>query len=645
MTGCTPEQIAEAAAAGYDAILVKVAPALLADGRTPAPDPHDAILVEARARGMKLIVAILGWRGLDPQRFWDTDEAGRKLPGQLDPFWPEAMDAFEQYVARVMDAYAGDPDVIAFAPTWGIYGEAGFTSFEAGRSLHALARFNEWLAGEGLERVDRLPTRREGPNTAFNRFIRFRFVYLETQFSGLVARARAHAAGRPVGMWQEMYPVIGYLWNMVRVPSADFALYESCFPLQTSHDPQRTLAEAMGFRYRCESADAFRDYFLPLMARKRGEGQRFMGCQLTDDYAVKQYGWTAQKARQAGFEHWEDRLAPHLGRLLGESLESPKRDVLLVFPTYAAATLTERVSHSVDVMLIDVVARQFGCQMVRVGSPRLDQLGVADLDAFRLVIVPASSYLVPATWARLKQTRATVLLTGCFGQAFDGEYTPFGGRRSLDGRLLAYAIRPPGELAVVRGHALTRGLSDRLVRAAVRLPEDEAFAFESGRPLATPLLRCGGEPLLSASQDGHLLFLHGQFFAALCHDPGRRPPANLSGSRDGSANEVDLWGPYSAAHPQNAFGLAVMRNILDHAEVAYRILDPEPRISSRYLGDNLEPAGISANLVYNNSDTPRTLNLRLPYAPIGFESTREGDVFRLRVTIAPFTYAALRVPD
>ena len=368
------------------------------------------------------------------------------------------MARVEWYYARVIDHYRGDPAVVAFAPTWGIYGEAGFTSFTAGRSPHALARFNEWLKARDLPPVEAIPTRKDGPNTDYNRFIRFRYLYVEERFAEMIGRLKSRAAGRPVGMWQELYPVIGYLYNMVEVPSADFALYESCFPFQTSHHPERTLAETMGFRYRCKSADEYRDYYLPLLARKRGEGQRFMGCQLSNDYAVKNYGWTPAQAEERAFDRWEDEFGPQLKKLLDAPLESPDRDVLLVFPTYAAAALSDGAAHSVDVMTIDVLLRSFGCQMVRFGSPRFDKLTVGEMDRFRLIVVPCAEYLVPGTYERLKQTKATVLFTGCFAQSWDAVYVPSGETRELDGITLRYHPRPPGRLEFAADHAADQEL-------------------------------------------------------------------------------------------------------------------------------------------------------------------------------------------
>jgi hypothetical protein len=641
MTGVTPAQVDQAADVGYNAMLIKVAPALAGDGRTLAAEAADGARDRAVQRGMKLIVAILGWQGLNPDRFCDVEEDGKRLPGKLDPFDPQAMAQYERYIGLVMDRYAGNPNVIAFAPTWGIYGEAGFTSFTAGHSPHALARFNEWLTAQGWPTVDRLPDRKNGPNTAYNRFIRFRYLCLQQQFDGVIGRLKSRASGRPVGTWQELYPVIGYLWTMVRVPSADFALYESCFPFQTNHDPQHTLAEAMGFRYRCRSASEFRDYELPLLARKRGEGQRFMGCQLTNDYAVKQYGWSLDKATQAGFDRWEDEFGPVLKKLLSEPLESPVRDVLLVFPTYAAATLTDRPCHSVDAMLIDVILRQFGCQMVRLGSPQLDELSVAQMNAYKLIVVPASAYLLPETLDRLEATTATVLFTGCFGQAFNAEYQPFDGVRSIGGKRTRYFVRPPGQVKLGARHALTKGLADYLRLHAVELPEDETFAFESSEEGTQILLSCGEQSLMSCSRGGRWVFMHGQVFAGLCYDPQRRPPENASGSRDRSANEVDVWGPYSSSHPNNEFGLALMRNVLDAAGVAYRIIDPQPRTLAPYLGDNIEAVGCSANIVYNNMGGERMVNVRLPYPPAGLACQAKNGSYLATVRVQPFSCVVL----
>jgi len=640
MTGVTERQMDEALAAGYDTMLLKIHPPLTADGRGIDPGPFDETIGQATRRGFKLILAILGWVGLGRGRFWDTDESGAKIPDRLDPFWPAAMRQVEWYFAAVIDHYRSHPRIVAFAPTWGIYGEAGFTSWKAGRSKHALARFNEWRKQQGLPVLDALPTRKAGPNTEFNRFIRFRYLYVQQVFDAMVRRLKTRAGSVPVGMWQELYPVAGYLWNMVEIPSADFALYEACFPYQTTHHPEKTLAETMGFRYRCASAEDYRDYFLPLLARKRGEGQRFMGCQLSNSYA-KHYGWSEQKAEQLGFDRWEDAFSPYLKALLDAPLESPRRDVLLVFPTYAAATLSDHPCHAADVKFIDVLLRMFGCQMVRYGSLQLDGLSVEQMNRFRLIVVPCAAYLIPETYEKLKATSATVVLTGCFGQAYDARFVPFGGERRLDGLDLRYIRRAPGRVGVCLEHALTKGLREQLARQAVTLARDEAFAYIGDVPGVKVLLRCGRWPLLSTRYAGRWILIHGHLFAAASYDPARRSQ-NLSGSKDASANEHDPWGHYSSTNPQNTFGRLLIRNILDHAKVAYRVPAPKPRTRTRFLGDHMEQASISANIAYNNTSQAQNLTLRLPYRPRGYEARAIAGGYEVQITIPPFSYVALQ---
>ena len=639
MAGMTDRQLEEAATAGYNAVLIKAHPPVAEDGNTVDFAATDRLIARAREHGFKVIPAILGWVGLGQGAFWDTDANGRKIPNRLDPFWPGAMQRVEWYFSQVIDHYAGSGDVVAFAPTWGIYGEAGFTSFAAGRSRHALDRFNEWRESQRLDPLNKLPTRQAGPNTEFNRFIRFRYLYMEDQFDAMIRRLKSHADGKPVGTWQELYPVIGYLYNMVEVPSADFALYESCFPFQTSHHPEITLAETMGFRYRCRSAVDYRNYYLPLLARKRGEGQRFMGCQLSNSYAVKNYGWTERKARRVGFDRWEDEFGPHLKRLLDTPLEVPHRDVLLVFPSYAAAALTDRLAHSVDTMFVDILLRMFGCQMLRVGSPRFDKLSVADLNRYRLIVVPCSAYLIPPTYEKLRQTKAAVLFTGCFAQSFDAERTAFGEKRTLDDVELQYVKRPAGPISVTMDHLLTRGLRD----VSASLPDDESFVYSKAGGGVRVLARCGDMPVLSIRNRGRWIFVHGHLFAGLAYDESRTPPTSVSGSADPSADEHDPWGPHSSTNPQNAVGRRLMRNILDHAKVDYRVIDPPPRTMTRYLGDHMEAASISANIAYNNTSQARTITVRLPYRPTGYEPQAIGD--RYQITIPPFGYMALRAAE
>lgn len=636
MTGVTPQQMDDARAAGYDTLLLKAHPPLTNDGAIDF-SVHETVIRDASERGFDLLIAILGWVGLG-EGYHDVDEDGNTIPGRLDPFHPEAMQRLERYYASVMDHYASDPRVIGFAPTWGIYGEAGFSQPNAGRSPHALDRFNEWRAERRLPALDALPTRRSGPNSNYNHFIRFRYEYLQRQFDPMVTRLRPHAGGRPVGMWQELYSVIGYLWTMVKVPSADFALYESAFPFQTTHDPARTLGETMGFRYQCASAEEYADYYRPLLARKRGEGQLFMGCQLSNTYAAN-YGWTEEKAEAMAFDQWEDRFAPTLRALRDAPVEPPVRDVLLVFPTYAAAALSDSVAHAVDALLIDVLLRMYGCQMERCGSPALDAMTIEEMDRFRLIVIPCACFVLSETLARLEQSTATLLFTGCYGQALDGDLAAPGAPRSVRDAVCEYRPRAAGEVAISDDHPIVRDLAALL---PVHLPDDESFQFipSASGPSAQILLAVESEPLLSIRAGGRRIYVHGHLFAGVCHDPDRKPP-NLSGSEDVSANQHDLWGPHRSDHPQNAFARQLMKNLLDNAGVQYRVPNPPPRRATRYLADHMEAGSVSANLAYNNTGEPLSLGVQLPWKPAGLDARLDGGLWRFTVTVPAWSYVVL----
>jgi len=323
-------------------------------------------------------------------------------------------------------------------------------------------------------------------------------------------------------------------------------------------------------------------------------------------------------------------------------LEAPIRDVLLVFPTYAAAALSDHPCHTADAKLIDVLLRMFGCQMVRCGSPRLDKMSVSDVNRFRLIVIPCAAYLVPETYEKPRQTTATVLFTGCFAQSFDGGRTPFGQGRNLDGLSLHYVQRPAGRVALTGEHRLTQNLHDMLTAQPVRLPGDESFSYEGIPPGVRVLARCGDDLLLSTRYDGRFVFIHGHLLAGLSYDPGRTPPWQLSGSKDASADEHDPWGLYSSSNPQNALGRALIRNILDHAGVDYRVPDPKPRTSTPYLGDHMEPASISANIAYNNTAEPQELTVRLPWRPRDRQPEGIDGRHETVVTIPPFSYVALQ---
>ena len=84
----------------------------------------------------------------------------------------------------------------------------------------------------------------------------------------------------------------------------------------------------------------------------------------------------------------------------------------------------------------------------------------------------------------------------------------------------------------------------------------------------------------------------------------------------------------------------MIKRILDYARVDYRIPEAKPRIAAPYLGDHVEPVGISANLVYNNTAQPQTVLVRTPFKPEVFQPRLVGERYETEVTVPPFSYVA-----
>lgn len=85
-----------------------------------------------------------------------------------------------------------------------------------------------------------------------------------------------------------------------------------------------------------------------------------------------------------------------------------------------------------------------------------------------------------------------------------------------------------------------------------------------------------------------------------------------------------------------------MKNILDWAEVEYRVPRPKPRTVTRYLGDHIEQVSISANLVYNNTARRQQVTVRTPYAVKGLKSKRVSGRYETDVSVPEFSYVALQ---
>jgi len=139
--------------------------------------------------------------------------------------------------------------------------------------------------------------------------------------------------------------------------------------------------------------------------------------------------------------------------------------------------------------------------------------------------------------------------------------------------------------------------------------------------------------------------IHGHLFAGASYDSKRKPTKWLSGSKDASGNEHDPWGSYSSTNPANALGRQLIKNILERASVDYRVPNPKPRTFVPFLGDHMESASISANIVYNNTALPQRLTVRTPFRPKGHESTPAGGRigrFETQLTVAAFSYVVLQ---
>jgi len=87
--------------------------------------------------------------------------------------------------------------------------------------------------------------------------------------------------------------------------------------------------------------------------------------------------------------------------------------------------------------------------------------------------------------------------------------------------------------------------------------------------------------------------------------------------------------------------MSLLKSILDQAEVDYRVTDPKPRFLAPYLGDHMEVASMSANIVYNDSGEEQTLMIRTPWKPEGYESRKVNDRFETEVSVPAFSYIAL----
>ncbi|NIA16643.1 MAG: hypothetical protein GWP08_21545 [Nitrospiraceae bacterium] len=636
MTGCTDEDLDDAVAAGYDTLFTKVAPHYPGPARPIDFDAADDLIRKAQARGMKIVLAWLLWTGLPHGRFYIECEDGSRMENRIDPCWDAAMAAVRLHAERLLDHYMGCADVIAIAPTWGIYGEAGYAAFNAGYSPYTLEKYNRWRIARGEATVSALPSAANpGENVLFHRF---RFEYLVSVWGELSAHLRRlEPNGIPVGAWQEIYNGHMYQLALSETPGADFAINEMCFPWGTTYDQSRALGETMGFRFKCAGYAAYRDYYRPLIARKWAEGQQAVGCQLSLDYAEKNYTqWPAGRAKEVAFHQWEDRFASVIRRVRDTPVAEEPAEVAYVQMTYPAACYPDAANTIIDINLYEIVLRMYGVPYEGIPVTRLSRLRAEDLAGYRLILVPGAWYLDEAQWRKLRACGAQVVLTGGVAQ--------FGGARAAaarDGLGFDYGATPGGvpELEAGCPEAVARDLVPMLAEGAIRLPEDLGLRGLRG---AEAFIRLGGKPLLA--REGRFWFIANRLLYACAFDPARKPP-NLSGSGDPSANEADPWGKASSSSPANRFGETLLRNLFEACGVTPRIPDPLPRACSRYLGDHVERVNVTGNIVANQDAEAHTIIILCARPVTNFPCTPQEGRWAAEVTVPPYDFVVLHYGD
>ncbi|MBI5091020.1 MAG: hypothetical protein HZB26_01085 [Candidatus Hydrogenedentes bacterium] len=640
MTGYTDTQLDDAASAGYDTLFTKVAPPYAGPGVPLDFTEADGLIKKAQARGMKAVVGWLLWVGLPPGQFGLARADGSQIANQIDPCCDAAMAQVKAYAEQLLDHYMGCRDIIALTPTWGIYGEAGYTEFNSGYSLYALEKFNRWLVARGEAQVAKLPDASDAYHWLL--WHRFRFEYLPQvwgEFNGHLKRLEPN--GVKIGAWQEIYNGHMYDLALSEAPGADFAINEMCFPWGMTYDQPKAIGETMGIRYKCNAYTDYKDYYLPLIARKWAEGQQAIGCQLSNSYAEENYAWQSGTAARLEFDRWEDQFAPVIRRVRDTVVIDESADVAYVQMTYPAAIYPDAGNTVTDINLYEIVLRMYGVAYDRIPITRLSRLRAADLAKYKLIVFPGAWYLDDAMWLKLKASGANVLVTGGAMQAGDGGIIADGGVRSLDGLNLEYGKTAGGDPEIAPGcpESFSRDIAEFLRQTPVALPADIGI---SNLANAETLLSLGGRPWLARSGAFH--FISNRMLYACAYDPQRVIP-KLSGSKDPSANEGDPWGLASSASPANRLGELILRNVVESSGATIRISDPLPRMSSPYLGDHVERINVTGNIAVNLDKEAHTVSIVCARPVTNFPCAADGTRWKAQVTIPAYDFVALTYDD
>lgn len=501
-----------------------------------------------------------------------------------DPFDSADVDSGCRKLKKVVEFYGSDPKVLGFSIMWGLYGEGGFKVppyGDFGFSAQARREFNSWMntPGEPLPVADSsgLPS-----DMRYIKWIEFRQRVL-TNFRKEYISAAKQVTRKLVGTWSEVYPVSLYTLNMGDAPGADFMCYDLSFG-DVTFNQRIAFAETHGDMQQYPDFESWKEHILPLVAKAYGEGVTPMGFQfpMRRGHAVNFLSKTKYFVDRIQ-DDYELRISPEFRKLMSNKVIFHAPQVALIYQSYGASAFPQKPSsfalYDRDSREIEALLHMMGAYMQALP---LEKLSTADLNKYKLIIIPDAMYLTEKMYKNIMNTSAKILVTGDFLRAYwDGKNyvhaTKWGECKRFGDFEIEYGKVEHGSIKIDSRCDLTRHLEKY---DDMPYCNDRFAVYKKFPPGARVLISCNETPLLIQFDNGKMLHITNR-----------------------------LFGHARTEHEDSLehFAFRLLKNILKHSGVAVNISNPP---FCRAGGYAYAPYGLSNNILWNQ--TNQNLDLLLP---------------------------------
>lgn len=483
-------------------------------------------------------------------------------------------------MCRVIRHYDKNPDVIAFAIPWGLYGEGGFP-YDYAFSEKAKDAFNRWMNTPG-EPLPEPPAEGRPGSLRYVKWMEFRSKSLADFRKTYVVEAKK-ATHKLVGTWSEFYPTENCQLNMGDAEGADFLLYDLSFG-DVAVDQTRTFAECHGDMQHYKTFEEWRNHELPLMAKAAGEGVVPIAFQfpMRRGHATDFLSPTTIFTDRVEDEY-SLKSGPDIRALIDASQgRLRKPEVALAYNSFAAFSLPRGKSfwfYEHTARFIEGMLHQMGVDLKVIPY---EHLATLDLSLFKLVIVPDPMYLNEKMITNLARAPKVLyageyMLTHRDPSTAQGDFASgWSGKTHTDSLDLTYLKAPEAPIRIAASHPLMKG-----VKFEERdYPADQMVKFDTLPSDARVLAWVGEYPAVISRQGGRVIHVTNRAFCR-------------GYAEDGDWLEKGLF--------------TFLRNVVTDSGAAVRVTDDA--LARVREGFPYGSYGVSAPIAWNTLPRPLTLHL------------------------------------